>query len=84
MAHAIFEDLIKQKGIEEEWEVDSAAIGSWHVGNQPERRALKVLKEKGITFSHPVRQVFPHRLIVINLLWRKREGNFIQVLTTIL
>ncbi|CAL8071760.1 unnamed protein product [Orchesella dallaii] len=57
MAHAIFEDLVKQNGVQDDWEVDSAAIGSWHVGNQPDRRALKVLKEKGINFSHPVRQV---------------------------
>lgn len=57
MAHAVFEHLLRDNEKEEEWEVDSAAIGSWHVGNQPDRRALKVLKEKGITFSHAVRQV---------------------------
>lgn len=57
MAHAVFEQLLKEKNVETDWDVDSAAIGSWHVGNQPDHRALKVMKEKGINYSHAVRQV---------------------------
>jgi low molecular weight phosphotyrosine protein phosphatase len=56
MAHAVFENFLKENS-DEGWEVDSAAIGSWHIGNQPDRRALRILSEKGITFSHTVRQI---------------------------
>jgi len=57
MAHAVFENLVKENNLQDQWEIDSAAIGSWHIGNQPDRRAIRVLSEKGITFSHTVRQI---------------------------
>lgn len=60
IAHAIFADLVEKKGLEEEWEIDSAAIGSWHIGNQPDHRAQKVLRDKGIKYAHAVRQVTSH------------------------
>ncbi|CAI9726115.1 low molecular weight phosphotyrosine protein phosphatase isoform X2 [Octopus vulgaris] len=57
MAHAIFEHLLKEKNQHNMWEVDSAAIGDWHIGKQPDERALKVLKENAINFRHTVRQI---------------------------
>ncbi|CAE1268166.1 ACP1 [Acanthosepion pharaonis] len=60
MAHAIFEHLVKENGTSHKWEVDSAAIGDWHIGKQPDKRALKVLKENGIIFRHTVRQINPN------------------------
>jgi protein-tyrosine-phosphatase len=57
MADAVFRNLIKEKGVEGEWAVDSAALGSWHVGNQPDERCQGVLKAKGIKYQHAVRQV---------------------------
>jgi len=57
MADAVFQNLIKAKGVEDQWVVDSAALGSWHVGNQPDDRCLSVLKKNGIQYRHAVRQV---------------------------
>jgi len=40
------------------WEVESAAILGYHVGNGPEPRAISTLRKAGITnYSHIARQV---------------------------
>ena len=57
IAEAVFLHAIKERGIEDQWVVDSAALGNWHVGGNPEKRALNVLKSKGIDYKHTVRQV---------------------------
>lgn len=57
IAEAVFLHLLEEQGKLDEWEVDSAAIGSWHVGGTPDRRAKKILKNHGIDYSHKARQI---------------------------
>lgn len=57
IAEAVFLHLLEVNGKLDEWEVDSAALGSWHVGGRPDRRANKILKNHGIDYSHEVRQI---------------------------
>lgn len=37
--------------------VDSAALGSWHVGNRADPRALSTLQHHGLKSTHTVRQI---------------------------
>ncbi|CAG7786825.1 unnamed protein product [Allacma fusca] len=57
IAEAVFEHLVKERGLEDKWIIDSAALGSWHVGGSPDSRAMRVLKSYGINYKHKVRQV---------------------------
>jgi len=57
IAEAVFQHLVKTRNVESDWEIDSAALGEWHVGGSPEGRAMKVLKSKGIQYSHTVRKI---------------------------
>ncbi|PSN43619.1 Low molecular weight phosphotyrosine protein phosphatase [Blattella germanica] len=57
MAEAVFRHILKQNESIDDWEVDSAALGSWHVGKGPDRRTNKVLKRNGIDYTHKVRQI---------------------------
>lgn len=58
MAEAVFQDQVRQMGLSDSWEVDSAAILGYHVGNGPEPRAMATLRNAGITnYSHIARQV---------------------------
>jgi len=58
MAEAIFRAKTNGDGdLCIKWDIDSAAIGPWHVGKAPDRRCLNVLKEHGITTSHKARQI---------------------------
>ncbi|XP_003739172.1 low molecular weight phosphotyrosine protein phosphatase [Galendromus occidentalis] len=57
IAEAVFQHICKQRGIEDLWEADSCATGSWHTGSSPDRRTLKTLANHDITFSHRARQL---------------------------
>lgn len=58
MAEAVFKDQVRKMGLSDFWEVDSAAILDYHVGNVPEPRAMFTLQKAGITnYFHIARQV---------------------------
>lgn len=58
MAEAVFQDYVRKMGLSDFWEVESAAIMNYHVGNPPEPRAMSTLRKEGITnYSHIARQV---------------------------
>ena len=58
MAEYIFKKLIKDAGIEESFEVDSAATSREEIGNDIYPPAKKCLKEHGIPFDvHSARQI---------------------------
>lgn len=48
---------MKKAGVESQWEIDSAAIGSWHVGRQPENRALATMKKHNLAYKNKARQI---------------------------
>lgn len=57
IAEAVFKHIAKNKGVENKWRVDSAAIGPWHVGNPMDPRAASTLTKHSITPKHTVRQI---------------------------
>lgn len=58
MAEAVFQDQMQKMDLTDFWEVESAAILDYHVGNDPEPRAVSTLRKAGImNYSHIARQV---------------------------
>lgn len=57
MAESIFVDLVRKAGREAEFEIDSAGLGDWHVGQLPDRRTVAELKRRGIEWTSRARQV---------------------------
>lgn len=57
IAEAVFAKLVKDAGKQNEWNIDSGAIGDWHVGKGPDRRAISVLTKHSISTSHKARQI---------------------------
>ncbi|XP_055525296.1 low molecular weight phosphotyrosine protein phosphatase 1-like [Wyeomyia smithii] len=57
IAEAVFLKKISDAGIGDQWEVDSAAIGAWHVGKQPDSRALNTMKEHNLSYNNRARQI---------------------------
>lgn len=58
-AHAIMQKLIEQNGLTDRFEVDSAGIGDWHVGQLPDKRMMKHGLKRGYDISHRARQFNP-------------------------
>ncbi|TMW50954.1 hypothetical protein DOY81_003955 [Sarcophaga bullata] len=57
IAEAVMVDTIQKAGVSDQWQVDSAAIGGWHVGNSPDHRALSTMKKHGLPYSNKARQI---------------------------
>ncbi len=57
-AEGVFRALIREAGLEDEYVVDSAGTGSWHIGQSPDARAAAACSRHGIDISaHRARQV---------------------------
>lgn len=57
MAEEVFRQYIINKGEEYDWEIDSAGIGSWHVGQLPDHRMRKAATQHGYELTMRARQV---------------------------
>ncbi|XP_035700883.1 low molecular weight phosphotyrosine protein phosphatase isoform X2 [Folsomia candida] len=56
IAEAVFRHLISKRGVASEWTVDSCGTIGYHTGKNPEVRARKVLKDRGLTdYEHQAR-----------------------------
>ena len=51
IAEGVFRALIKEKGLEDQFVVDSAGTAGYHVGEVPDERAVRALKHRGIDIS---------------------------------
>lgn len=49
MAEGILRDMIRTQGLD--WSTDSAGTGNYHVGEQPDRRAMKTMTARGIDIT---------------------------------
>lgn len=54
MAEAVFRHKVKEQGLEDKIQVDSAGTGSWHVGKPPHEGTQKVLTDRNIDFTDVV------------------------------
>ena len=49
--------LVREAGLEDAIELDSAGTGAWHVGNPPDGRATETARARGIMLDGAARQV---------------------------
>lgn len=57
MAEAIMQDLIDQAGLEDQIQVDSAGIISYHSGEMADARARQILADNGIDYLGEARKI---------------------------
>lgn len=55
-AEGIMKALVERRGLGEEFEIESAGIGHWHVGQLPDARMRKCGAEHGYRFDSRARQ----------------------------
>ena len=51
--------LLREQGLEDAVEVDSAGTGAWHLGDPPDARATAAAQARGIALAGAARQVAP-------------------------
>lgn len=57
MAEEVFRQHVIKMGKEDEWIIDSAGIGAWHVGNLPDHRMRRAAASHGYELTMRARQV---------------------------
>lgn len=57
IAEAVFVDSITKAGVQDRWEVDSAAIGGWHIGRNPDPRAMGIMSKYNLAYTNKARQI---------------------------
>jgi protein-tyrosine phosphatase len=57
LAENLFRHLADQAGLGEQYTIDSAAVGDWHVGDPPDPRMLRVAERHGLIYEGRARQV---------------------------
>ncbi len=81
MAEFVFKDLIKKKGLEEHFIVDSAATSREEIGNSMHMGTVKKLKEQGITYSdHKARQIILEDYINYDFIIGMENSNIRNIL----
>ncbi|MGB6388730.1 MAG: low molecular weight protein-tyrosine-phosphatase [Methyloceanibacter sp.] len=69
MAEGVFRRVIEEEGLAERFEVDSAGLGDWHIGQAPDARAQTAAQARGIDISGQcARQVAPEDFSRFDLL----------------
>ena len=56
-AEGVFLHLLKQRGLSDQFVVDSAGTGGWHVGNPADRRMQAAANRRGIELPSRARQI---------------------------
>ena len=56
-AEGVFLHLLKQRGLSDQFLVDSAGTGGWHVGNPADRRMQAAANRRGIDLPSNARQI---------------------------
>lgn len=59
-AEAVFKKLVEEKGLKDKFEIDSAGTGSWHVGEQADRRMQGHAQKRGYNLTSISRRIDPH------------------------
>ncbi|MFT5885964.1 MAG: protein-tyrosine phosphatase [Arcticibacterium sp.] len=52
LGESSFREIVRQKGLSSEFEVDSAGTAGYHIGKSPDRRSLEVLESKSLVTKH--------------------------------
>ncbi|MBQ9229651.1 MAG: low molecular weight phosphotyrosine protein phosphatase [Prevotella sp.] len=55
-AEGIFQQLVDDRGLSDDFHIDSAAIGPWHIGDLPDKRMRECGKRHGYLFNSRARQ----------------------------
>jgi protein-tyrosine phosphatase len=58
-AEAVFRRIVKEKGLEDRFEIDSAGTGDWHVGQLPDERMRKHGTKRGFDVCSIARTLDP-------------------------
>jgi protein-tyrosine phosphatase len=81
LAEGVLRDLVETRGLEDEYEIDSAGTGAWHVGEPPDPRSTEVAARNGVSLSgQAARKVRPTDYEEFDHILAMDEDNLVDLL----
>jgi len=79
-AEAIFLNLIDKKGLKDNFIVDSAGTGSWHIGKKADKRMRIAAKKRGVEILSRARQINTKDFEKFNYIITMDDSNFENII----
>ena len=80
MAEGVFRRVAEEEGVLHLFDIDSAGLGDWHVGQAPDARAQKAASSRGMDISgQSARQLTPGDYDRFDLLLAMDGSNFAEL-----
>ena len=79
-AEAIFIDLIEKKGLNDQFFVDSAGTGSWHIGKKADSRMRVSAERRGLNILSIARQINTKDFENFNYILAMDNSNFMNII----
>jgi protein-tyrosine phosphatase len=79
-AEGTMRELVRDAGLEQQIELDSAGTGSWHVGSPPDPRAIAAADARGVTLTGSARTVGPDDFDDFDLVLAMDRSNMRELL----
>jgi protein-tyrosine phosphatase len=57
LAASVFRALVREAGLEERFDIDSAGTSGYHIGEGPDPRTIRVAKRRGVVVDSAARRV---------------------------
>lgn len=81
LAEGVFADVLKERGLRDQYRIDSAGTGGWHVGSAPDPRSIAVAQKHGIDISgQKTRKVRPEDFSEFDLILGMDRSNIEDLL----
>jgi protein-tyrosine phosphatase len=79
LAENLFLHLAEKAGVLDQFEVDSAGTGTWHIGEPPDSRMRRVAASHGLKYTGQARQIRPQDLENFDLIIAMDRENLIDL-----
>lgn len=80
MAEGVFRRVAEEEGLIDRFEIDSAGLGDWHIGQAPDHRAQKAARSRGVYISdQSARQVVDEDFDRFDLLLVMDRSNYAEL-----
>lgn len=80
MAEAVFQHLVNEAGLSDQFEIDSAGTGGWHAGEQAHHGTRNILKVKNIPYDGRARQLMRDELEEYDYVLAMDKSNLTNIL----
>lgn len=76
LAHAVFQNMIHSRGVQKEFEVESAGTHGYHVGENADPRMRSTAARRGVPFSHPARKLIQSDLEYYDVIFAMDRSHY--------